>query len=49
MNLFGQNTKEMKKILALYVQLDYNECASKIPQKIILNWRNHHAEKETCS
>ena len=49
MNLFGQNTKEMKKILALYMQLDYNECASKIPQKIILNWRNHHAEKETCS
>ena len=35
MNLFGQNTKEMKKNLALCMQLDYNECASKIPQKII--------------
>lgn len=35
MNLFGQNRKEVKKFLALYMRLDYNKCASKIPQKII--------------
>ena len=35
MNFFGQNRKDVKKFLALYMQLDYNECASKIPQKII--------------